>query len=288
VAAAGLNLSPGQPNAAMSGNGDGVATLAAQVNWAAPWLAPYQSHGRGLENQTQSPVAAGLNALAEPDTPVHFTAAAELPEGEAYEAFIARTGRCPTRDNLHDLFNGLVWLRFPQTKRQLNRLQAEQIRSAGVRATRGSVRDALTVFDENAAFLLAPAPLWDALLARDWHTLFVSLRPAWQEAQLVLFGHALLEKLVHPRKAITAHVYRLPPNGVCMLKQDLCELDSRMAQGLEAKWLATKPFAPLPVLGVPGWCADNQNFSFYDDSVVFRRPAARPGNTASKIDLPGA
>jgi hypothetical protein len=26
----------------------------------------------------------------------------------------------------------------------------------------------------------------------------------------------------------------------------------------------------LPVLGVPGWCPGNEDFSFYDDALVFR------------------
>jgi hypothetical protein len=47
-----------------------------------------------------------------------------------------------------------------------------------------------------------------------------------------------------------------------------------VASDLSAAKLAGKPFAPLQVLGVPGWWADNENFSFYDDSDVFR-PAKR-------------
>jgi predicted ATP-dependent endonuclease of OLD family len=46
--------------------------------------------------------------------------------------------------------------------------------------------------------------MWQALVAKDWHELFVTLRPQWAHAQLVLFGHALMEKLVAPRKGITA------------------------------------------------------------------------------------
>ena len=52
------------------------------------------------------------------------------------------------------------------------------------------------MFDENAALLLARPLLWEALMARDWQRLFVNLRPLWLQARLVLFGHALLEKLV--------------------------------------------------------------------------------------------
>lgn len=48
--------------------------------------------------------------------PVQFVPQHSLPPGEAYEAFIRRTGLVPTRDNLHDLFNGLVWQRFPRAK----------------------------------------------------------------------------------------------------------------------------------------------------------------------------
>ena len=32
----------------------------------------------------------------------------------------------------------------------------------------------------------------------------------------------------------------------------------------------TAAMTPLPVLGVPGWWPENENFSFYDDSFVFR------------------
>jgi hypothetical protein len=34
------------------------------------------------------------------------------------------------------------------------------------------------------------------------------LRPLWREAALIVFGHALLEKLANPRKDLTAHVWR--------------------------------------------------------------------------------
>ncbi|MDB5931748.1 MAG: putative transrane protein [Polaromonas sp.] len=200
-----------------------------------------------------------------PAAPVRFVPQGTLPPGQAYEHYLFHSGQCPTRDNLHDFFNGLCWLRFPRTKRRLNQLQAAEIQKSGIQPLRGPVRDALTVFDENAAFLLAPQPLWDALLARDWQRLFIGLRPLWQEAQLVLFGHALLEKLVYPRKPITAHVYHAQP-----AINSIAELDGWIAEDLSAEKLAGKPFAPLPVLGVPGWWPDNEDFSFYDDATVFR------------------
>ena len=197
--------------------------------------------------------------------PVRFVDQSALPDSMAYEQFIFETGTVPTRDNLHDFFNGLCWLTFPQIKKKLNQLQAEQLAMDGVQKVRGPVRDAITLFDENAAFLLAPQPLWDALINRNWQRLFVELRPLWTDAQLVLFGHALLEKLVYPRKPIVAHVYRAQP-----AINSIAELDVWVADDVNASRLAGKPFAPLPVLGVPGWWPENENPCFYEDILVFR------------------
>lgn len=198
---------------------------------------------------------------------VQFVEQAALPTGEAYEAFIARTACVPTRNNLHDLFNGLVWLSCPMLKRRLNELQAAAIAQAVPDDPRGALRDALTLFDENAALLQAPPLLVEALRRRDWHALFVTHRAAWVDARLTLFGHALMEKLTRPRKAITAHVWLIetpPDGGVAVL-----------APGLTPELLAAKPFLTLPVLGVPGWWAPNEHPEFYRDTAVFRPERAQ-------------
>jgi hypothetical protein len=228
---------------------------------------PWRAVGEGLAAQVHggASVAQALNAVNR--APVQFVPQAALPAGVAYEQYIFDTGRVPTRDGLHDFFNGLCWLQFPLAKKKLNQLQAEQIDQTGIQPVRGPARDALTVFDENAALLVAPDALWEALLAKDWTAAFTTLRPLWQSATLVLFGHALLEKLVSPRKPITAHVFRAQPAS-----NSIANLDAWLAATLSAPLLASKPFAHLPVLGVPGWWTDNALPSFYADTSVFRPP----------------
>lgn len=240
------------------------------LDWTAPWFAPLARPGQAVERAQALglPLAEALNRAA--PGPLPAVPQSALPEGVAYEAFIAATGQVPTRENLHDAFNGLIWHTFPQAKRQLNRLQAGAIAAQGVGAVRGPLRDAITVFDENAALLQAPPALWEALRARDWQRLFVRERGLWSQARLVLFGHALLEKLAAPYKSITAHVFIEPaPPG---LGDDLHAWDAWLAPRLQAATLARKPFTPLPVLGVPGWCAANQASGWYDDPQVFRPP----------------
>jgi len=215
--------------------------------------------------------ADALNSLrpqpGELPLPVRFVPQSDLPVGVAYEQHIFETACVPTREGLHDFFNGLCWHRFPLTKRRLNQLHMTQIAQTGIAPVRGPARDGLTVFDENAAFLQAPDALWDALLAKDWQRCFVELRPLWREAYLVLFGHALLEKLVSPRKGITAHVYRAKA-----AINTIASVDAWVADDLSADKLAAKPFAHLPVLGVPGWWAANEDALFYADTSVFRAP----------------
>ena len=213
------------------------------------------------------PAALNQAALALPAFPVRFVPHSELPDAVAYEQHIFETACVPTRDGLHDFFNGLAWLQFPLTKRRLNQLHRVQMAESGIQPVRGPARDGLTLFDENAAFLQAPDVLWDALTAKDWRVLFVELRPLWRQARLLLFGHALLEKLVLPRKPITAHVYRAQAASHVM-----ADLDAWIAQDLSAEKLAAKPFAHLPVLGVPGWWQANEASEFYADRSVFRLP----------------
>ena len=244
------------------------------INWQTPWLQPYAALGQAALPIITSgaSVAQALNALIDsrqaPDPGVRFVPQAALPTGVAYEQFIFDLSCVPTRDNLHDFFNGLMWLHYPQAKRRLNHIHGSAVAAQGVGARRGALRDALTLMDENAALLLAPPPLWQALQARQWQRLFVELRPLWQQAQLLLFGHALMEKLVYPRKPITAHVYQA--QAAIDFDSSLAAVDAWLAGDWQAPHLVGKPFTPLPVLGVPQWWAENQNFSFYDDTMVFR------------------
>ena len=244
-----------------------------QADWSAPWFQPLRERAQPLAQRLLAGEPAWQvldEAAAVARAPVRFVAQQALPPGQAYEAYIHAQGAVPTREGWHDFLNGLIWLHFPATKRRLNALQSQVIAEQGVGPVRGPLRDACTLFDENVALLQVPDELWDALCARDWQRLFVDLRHLWAGAGggpipgALLFGHALLEKLLRPRKDITAHVLRVPqtvPPG---------ELDVWLADTLTPQFLAAKPFQPLPVLGIPGWWAGNAQPGFYDDKHVFR------------------
>jgi hypothetical protein len=241
-----------------------------EIDWTAPWLAPFADIGRDVSSEGDWRSALNRHArqrglATAGGLPLVFDAP-DAAEAEAYEAFIARTGRVPTCSNLHDFFNALVWIVFPRSKARLNALQAAAIARDGIGAQRGALRDAATLIDENAVLLVTlHTNLVDALRTRDWRRLFVQQREAWQQTRVIAFGHALIEKLLQPYKAITGHALHVPLRAAVTIKEVDALLSTQLDDGL-----APRVLAPLPVLGIPGWCSGNAEPAFYDDGAVFR------------------
>jgi hypothetical protein len=236
----------------------------ADIDWTAPWLADWRTVGEPIAQRVQAGCLQPKALTEAGRAPVAFVPQTDLPEGQAYEDFIFAKGQVPTREGLHDFFNALCWMHFPCAKKRLNQLQAAEIAKAGVGQVRGPVRDAATVFDENVCLIQPSDALWEALTEHRWSDALVSLRAQWASTRVWVFGHAALEKLVQPYKSITVHLWRVP--------QDVApaDIDLWLAQDLTAEKLACKPFSPLPLLGVPGWWAANEDAAFYQDAEVFR------------------
>lgn len=263
-----------------------LASQLASIDWSAPWWNPWRSVGQRVAQRVIAGCAVAT-ALNQETAIKQFVPQTAMPEGTAYEQFIFDTQQVPTRDNLHDFFNGLVWIVFPQIKQRLNIMQAFEIKTHGVQATRGPLRDALTVFDENAAFMQPSPELAHALQQRQWRRAFIELRSQWQDQPPILFGHALLEKLVLPYKSVTAHVFiaqaaiDLGANVITVENWDTGISAALNPTALNPAMLVPKPFLPLPVLGVPGWWPANEAAAFYDDAQVFRplRPTSPPADS---------
>jgi len=254
------------------------------IDWAQPWYdavrPAFERAAPANDNfiDAFNAAAAGCDLRNHVGLPLRFVAQEALPDGMAYEAFISATGNVPTRDNLHDFFNALVWQSYPQVKRALNALQAAQIAQDGVGKSRGPARDAATILDENGALLVvrddaAGRALVDDLRAHRWLQALYEKRALFgRDAEVWLFGHALMEKLVAPRKAITAHVRVLFAGAdYFALAPDtrLAWLDRTLAATLAHEGLHAAGVTPLQVLGVPGWWP-GQRKEFYMDTTVFR------------------
>ena len=205
---------------------------------------------------------------------------------DKYEPRIFLRGEVQVRScNWHDLFNALVWLTFPAAKAALNERHYRELerRRAGGAQDRGPAQDALTLFDEGGVIVAASDPALAALLTGfEWKQLFWHRRTeVLQRMRFYLFGHALYEKALAPFTGVTGRgvifevedaFFELPP------ATQLTALDARLAAhiGNAARLVTTRELAPVPILGVPGWCEDNARERYYDNPDYFR-PARRTG-----------
>ena len=199
--------------------------------------------------------------------PLRFATADKPASACSYEQTIADTGIIPSRDNLHDYLNALVWLRFPRLKSAINLRHCQMLaQSESERKQRGALRDWLTLLDENGLLVASPnKKLLDLLRDKQWAELFWNARQeVVQDMRFVVIGHGLLEKCLNPFSGMTAKCLCLRAN------QPTPEtLESQAASIIES----TQPFEmpPLPVQGIPGW-GDNASLETYLDTRVFRPP----------------
>jgi hypothetical protein len=199
---------------------------------------------------------------------------------ERYEARIHLRGEIIFRErNWHDLLNVLVWLTFPRAKAALNARHYAALRAqyAARAANRGPAQDALTLFDEGGVIVAAcDDALLELLRGWRWRELFWSNRTGLRERmRFYLFGHALYEKALRPFLGITGRGILLKTVPALLAqppREQIAVLDSQVAAYISGSGNLTAPreLAVLPVLGVPGWCPENEQESYYDNTDYFR------------------
>lgn len=190
-----------------------------------------------------------------------------LADGLHYEQRIAR-GRIATRPcNWHDLFNALVWARYPAVKIALNARQCQDIgRHPPGQRTRAQA--ALTQFDETGVIVrVRDASLLHAWDHHDWQALFVDGAAQWRSGDIAVsavFGHALMEQALLPSRLLV---------GKCVVVQgdDDALVVQQVAQAIARADVLNDPLElrPLPLMGIPGWHAD-QDHAFYQRIEYFR------------------
>ncbi len=199
---------------------------------------------------------------------------------DKYEARIYLKGEVQVREaSWHDLLNALVWLTFLRAKAALNErhyLALRKQQAAGA-PNRGPEQDVMTLFDEGGVIVVASD---DELIGQirefKWKELFWRNRARVQaEMRFFLFGHALYEKALRPFTGITGRgiLFEVETEFFAApLTVQLERLDVMLARRLldTDALKTTRDLAPVPILGVPGWCVDNEREQYYDNTDYFR------------------
>lgn len=228
-------------------------------------------------DQLNSLLPGGLSS--ESGHKIHFVASEQLAD-EPYELRIYNSGRVSTRlNNWHDLFNALVWMRFPAIKTAMNACHYHAW-SEQKDGSRGRMRDALTLFDECGVIVFSSnREILTALAERRWSDAFIN-DDFHAELGLTICGHAMLEKYLSPYKSMTAKALLIHGDADFLTLprvEKLKHLDEEIAARLLSGEILTKPacLAPLPLAGIPGWWSpgEQSDTEFYADLQVFRPPS---------------
>ena len=210
-----------------------------------------------------------------------------------YEPRCYLSGEVQTRENnLHDLFNALVWLMFPQSKATINARHYHALTDATIypfsggthadnaelQSHRGSVRDMATLLDESGVIVAcANSELSGLLCEFKWKELFWNRRDEVNAGMgFYLFGHGLYEKALAPYIGLTGQGLILPVEAeffTWAMPHRMQHLDERLATylGDPLNCRNTRELTPVPLLGIPGWSADNMRSEYYDNQKYFRR-----------------
>lgn len=235
--------------------------------FAHPLFAAFAAYQDVMEAADWPSIDALDQRLALPGKQLVEQGDALLADGLHYERRIAQ-GRIATRPrNWHDLFNGLVWARYPAVKAALNARQCQDIeRHPPGQRTRAQA--ALTQFDETGVIVrVRDASLLQAWDQHDWSALFVQGAAQWRDGDIAVsavFGHALMEQALLPTRLLV---------GKCLLVQgdDDAQAVAQVAQAIARANVLNDPLElrPLPLMGIPGWHAA-QDEAFYRQSEYFR------------------
>ena len=198
-------------------------------------------------------------------------------ESLSYEQRIYDQGEVACRpEDWHDLLNALVWMTYPRAKAALNARHVEEM-AAEVPGKRGRTRDALTLFDEGGAIVCSSSvAMLDLVRNFQWKDLFWRRREEFRASTRVfIFGHAMYQKLLDPFLGVSAlAILQAVPSGFGhdSLEEQIIRADSMTADVLQGRGVIQTPreLAPLPILGIPGWFAENSVESFYDNQNYFR------------------
>jgi hypothetical protein len=212
---------------------------------------------------------------------------AELAAAGSFDRLLARTNAIPTRlHSFHDLLGALIWLHFPALKTAIHRVQL-----AADPATRGPRENAATHLDESGVLVLSSDPaIFEALTALDWISVFWERRAELQQTtRFLVFGHGLLDALrePHPRLMGMALYARVTRARLTLSDSEFRPfVDAGLAKLVPEFLNEPAILAPLPVLGVPGWSA-NQARAYYEDERYFRtvRRRARAPSPARWLEL---
>jgi hypothetical protein len=239
-----------------------------------PGLESYQQLLDGADEPIRTQHGAALKIVAQEGKPDHFE--------QHYAPRIYLSGEIQTRTkNWHDFFQLLTWFIFPRTKAVINAIHIprakQRIEGDGDVGRRSPIENMLSLFDEGGVVITSSdESLLQLIRDFKWKELFWQRRNELAEKfECLTFGHAMYEKALAPYIGMTANAILLEVDESYFDKpmaERLAHIDEQLAALFAGGEQYTQPrdLNPFPILGMPGWDADNSDEGYYDNTSYFR------------------
>jgi hypothetical protein len=208
-----------------------------------------------------------------------------------YEPRCYLSGEVQTRENnLHDLFNALVWVTLPKSKAAINarHYRALTETSPSLQTQRGNTRDMATLFDESGIIVAcSKKQLINLLCNFQWKELFwIHREEVISSMGFYIFGHGLYEKAIQPYIGMTGQGLVVPVEEKFFnlpIAQRMKNLDESVATYLNdgMNCWNTRELTPVPLLGIPGWAEQNNLADYYDNQDYFRPGRSSTNNSSN-------
>ncbi len=184
-----------------------------------------------------------------------------------YDYYIKETGLVPSRPgSWHDLFNALMWRHYPALKRGIHQQQLMDFAARVDPRQRTALGDAVTLLDEGGVIVLSSEPeLLELIRQFSWLELFHERRAAFQRhVRVLVVGHALLHALLRPFIGLVGQAWLVsaPAEALSDWRRARGFADAHAAASLAGEIRRPRDLHPLPLLGIPGYQA-NDSAEYY-------------------------
>ena len=194
-----------------------------------------------------------------------------------YDALVFKEKKIPIRKNVvHDYFNAMTWLAFPNSKKKLNKKNFIFLEHNFLNGNKNRPRyiDFTTLFDESGIIILTNNSYLSGLMRqKKWKTVF------WDNRNLVkknlsffLFGHSLFEKIMNNYIGTAARALIIYSENFINGNITLSNLDRILSHYIDQDFFFKnlEKSVSIPLSAIPGWNELNEKEEFYQDNEHLR------------------
>jgi hypothetical protein len=194
-----------------------------------------------------------------------------------YDALVFNEKKIPIRKNIvHDYFNAITWLAFPNAKKKLNKKNFIFLENNYLNGNKNRPRniDLTTLLDESGIIVVTKNSYLASLMEKKkWKTVFWDNRDIVKKSfRFFLFGHSLFEKLMNKYIGTAARALIISDESLLLDKITINNVDQMLSDYIDRDsfFKNLEKSISIPLFAIPGWSNLNEKEEFYQGNEYLR------------------